>query len=631
VAVTPSNNLKINASVLIATGLVLLFMSVLVFFMILKFIYGDFTIEEILPTKENLTLISEKREKKAAILYSRYTENMLPEGNTWLAENVSAWESYIRSIRMPYDLLSDLELENGDLDDYGLLILPGTKSLSDRQIIQVKKYLELGGSILATGGTCTFSDEGKWRGWEFFSEVFGLKFTKEIKPFEKYKHHTLRGNLPVTAGIPAGYELTIATWDLPIYAEILDPRTTQVSSWYDFRKEDGLVREEIKKSAGIAYGKYGKGKYFWMGFEINSVIGNSSDYIYFDKLLNNGINWLTGLPTASVKEWPSDYSSASLFIPAVTENPNNINNLLNILRTYEYQASFYVDENVIRKNRNLVKSLLKYGDLNSIIDVGFKLSANDTINQLFPRKEQEKKMSDIGGILKKISEKNSYGFMPLSGFYDENTLQAVTSNNIKYIFTDSLTGRAVPKLEIRNEKPVMIITKTARDDKMIIGNYGLKEKNFQLYTYQEDIDRIIFEGGLYVLKSHTDYQLRPEYVDVIKDVFNYIKANKIWHTSIRQLDKWWTFRANIELKYDIRSNKRMFLEVSSPDYETKEKFVIKLNINKPVENVIVSSDIINTEIPAYEFKEDEQILYLYFNGFQEGESRSFLIDYQNVN
>ena len=307
-AVTPSKNLKINASVLIATGLVLLFMSVLVFFMILKFIYGDFTIEEILPTKENLTLISEKREKKAAILYSRYTENMLPEGNTWLAENVSAWESYIRSIRMPYDLLSDLELENGELDDYGLLILPGVKSLSDRQIMQVKKYLEEGGSVLATGGTCTFSDEGKWRGWEFFSEVFGLKFTKEIKPFEKYKHHTLRGNLPVTAGIPAGYELTIATWDLPIYAEILDPRTTQVSSWYDFRKEEGLVREEIKKSAGIAYGKYGKGKYFWMGFEINSVIGNSSDYIYFDKLLNNGINWLTGLPTASVKEWPADYS-----------------------------------------------------------------------------------------------------------------------------------------------------------------------------------------------------------------------------------------------------------------------------------------------------------------------------------
>lgn len=629
-AVKPSKNLKVNGIVLVVSGLVLLSLSVLVFLMILKFIYGDFKLSEIIPTKENLTLVSDIREKRAAILYSKYTENMLPEGSTWLADNISSWKSYIISIRMPFDVIDDLAIENGEHMKYGLLILPGTKSLSDREIIQIKKYLEEGGSVLATGGTCTFSDEGKWRGWDFFSEVFGLKFSKEIQADEKYKIHTLRGNLPVTTGIPAGYALTIATWDLPIYAEILDPRTTQVSTWYDFRKEEGLVREEIEQSAGIAYGRYGKGRFYWMGFEINSVVGSNMDYIYFDRLLSNSINWLTELPTAYVKEWPYPYKAASVFIPTVNKNPNNINNLLNLLRTYDYPASFYIDEKIAAKNISLVKSLTHYGDVNPVVDIGFKESVNDTINQLFSKSEQADEIERVSELFKNITGNSPIGIMPEHGFYDENTLQGISENNFRYLVTDSLTDRAVPRTEIRNEKPIIIFTKTARDDKVIIGNYGLKEKNFQLYTYQEDIDRILFEGGLYMMKVHTDEQLKPEYVDVINDVFKYIRSNNMWFTSMKNLDNWWVFRSNIELRYEIRSRKRIFLEVSSPDYATSESFVVQLNINKPVENIIVSSDIINTEIPTYEYKDNEQILYLYFDGFKEGESRSFLIDYENI-
>ena len=77
------------------------------------------------------------------------------------------------------------------------------------------------------------------------------------------------------------FRLKVATWDRPMAVEVLDPRTTQVSFWYNYRMDDGLVREEIKKSAGIAYGTYGKGRFMWMGFELNSIIGVQEDYILF--------------------------------------------------------------------------------------------------------------------------------------------------------------------------------------------------------------------------------------------------------------------------------------------------------------------------------------------------------------
>lgn len=73
-----------------------------------------------------------------------------------------------------------------------------------------------------------------------------MQFSHEIKPDEYSKIHTVCGSLPITANIPTGFPLKVATWDRPMAVEVLDPRTTQVSFWYNYRMDDGLVREEIK-------------------------------------------------------------------------------------------------------------------------------------------------------------------------------------------------------------------------------------------------------------------------------------------------------------------------------------------------------------------------------------------------
>ena len=157
-------------------------------------------------------------------------------------------------------LINTIEL--GQFYKYDLLVLPGSRSLSDKEIIEIKKYIDKGGSVFATSGTASYSDDGKWRGWDFFTEVFGLNFKKEIKNDKFTKLHTLRGNFPITANIPTGYPLRVATWDRPISAEVMEPRTTQVSFWYNFKLDSGLVRENIRKSAGIVSGTYGKGDLF---------------------------------------------------------------------------------------------------------------------------------------------------------------------------------------------------------------------------------------------------------------------------------------------------------------------------------------------------------------------------------
>lgn len=622
--------MRVNYPIIFLSGLVLLVACLLVYLIILKGVYGNYEIEEILPTKKNIDYVLSAGDKQVAILFSDYTQNLLGDESTWLSDNIDTWETFLKSHKKNYTIISDQHIEQGQFFDYGILVLPGSKSLSDRQLIQIKKYLEQGGSVFATSGTATYSDEAKWRGWDFFTEVYGLKFTKELDRTEFKRIHTLRGNLTLTGGIPTGYTLDVATWDRPIYAEILEPRTVQVSYWYDFRREMGLVREEISKSAGIAYGSYGKGRFVWYGFELNSVIGKQEDYIYFDRLFINSINWLTYQPTGYVKDWPAPYEAAAIFTPTLTEEIYNVNNLLGILNRNKYPTTFFVDPYVAAQNPSLMKTLAKLGDFGAIVDVGFLEFIGDTVTNLYQQDVQYSSIVVGSDTLSKITGNRVRGIMPLFGFYDENTIQALSSAGLEYIITDSLTDRSVPEKLIRGNNNILGITNTSRDDRKIIGEYGLKDLNFQRYTYEEDIDRLLFEGGLYVLKVHTNYQLREEYVDVINDVMKYLREKNVWLTSINELKEWWFKRGGIEIRYESRSKRRIVVEVSNPKERNTEDFVVQVNMNKPVKNIQISSDIINTKIPEFQFDPNANVLYLFVEDLKPGDSRLLLIDFENV-
>lgn len=629
-AVKTKRGLRVNYLIIVLSGILLLATAVLVFLLVVKGIYGNYEIDEILPSKDNIETLAEDKQRKAALLYSGFTENMMEPGSTWLSDNISAWENFLTSIRMPYDIIDDQDIEQGEHLDYKILVLPGSKSLSDKELLQIKRYIERGGSVFSTGGPATFSDEGKWRGWNFVTEVFGLKFNKEIDPTETYKVHTLRGNLPITANIPTGYALKIATWDRPIYMEVMEPRTTQVSFWYDFRHEAGLVREEIKKSAGIAYGKYGRGRFVWYGFEITSVIGEQEDYVYFERLFQNSISWLTYGPTAFVKDWPAPYKAALIFVPTLDDDLYNASNIANALSGQRVPATIFVDPQAASLNRRTVRSLGRYGNFGAIVDVGFQTSVYDTLNRLYDNYEQLNNVTIATDTLAGITGSDVISVMPSYGYYDENTLRAMIENDIDFLLTDSLTDRSVPKIVIRDENPLMIITKTARDDYEIIGEYGLTERNFQQYTYEEDIDRLLFEGGLYVFKVHSRYQLRAEYVSVVNDVLKYAKSKGMWLTSLPELWNWWFRRSGVEIVYESRSKRRIVVEVNNPRDTKSENIVVQLNLNKRVRNLQISSDIINTKIPEYNFNESTNTLHIYLEELDAGESRSYLVDFENV-
>jgi len=630
VAVDRNRQHKSNLVAILFSGIIVIGLALLVYLFVLKSVYGRFSTADMMPNFDILKNFIFGSDIKVAILYSDYTKNMMPDGSSWLEDNVETWKKFLDNIELEYNIINDETIEKNLHNDYELIILPGSKSLSDREIINIKKFLIDGGSIFATSGTASYSDAGKWRGWNFFSEVFGVKYSKEIGNEDRTRIHTLRGGLPITANIPTGFPLRVATWDRPLAVEVLDPRTTQVSFWYNYRLEAGLVREGIKKSAGIAYGTYGKGRFVWMGFEINSIIGSQDDYIFFDRFFNNSINWLSFGPIAYIRDWPAGVDAAAVILPSLTKDAANIINLLPVLEKEKLQATFFVNPSKSANYKNLVKQVSRYGEIAPLVDVGYMNSVEDKYNKLDDYKNQLQNLKAAKNWIENITNKSVHGILPFYGLYDSNTINAVIESGYAYILTDSLTDRSVPKTVIRGENRIVSLTKTARDDYEIIRDFGLTSPEFQFYSYQEDLDRILFEGGLYLFKMHTEFQCEPENIPVIQNVIKELKQKKFWITTASEIQRWYEKKEYVEIRTKKSGKTRVTVTVTNPGKEIIDDLVLDIDLNDNAEKISIDTEIIGTKLAKFKHVVKSRFLNLQIDDLGPGESRTYYIDYDKV-
>jgi peptidoglycan/xylan/chitin deacetylase (PgdA/CDA1 family) len=616
---------------LFLSGIIVLIISVLVYLLILKSVYGRFNTAQLIPDLSSAEDLLFGSSPQVAILSSDYTKNMLPDESTWQKENLKTWQKFFNNISVKHDVISDQQIEAGDHFKYKILVLSGSKSLSDEEIVNIKKYLEQGGSIFATGGTASFSDDGKWRGWQFLSDVFGIRQTKEIGHSDKTKIHTLRGGLPLTSNISAGFPLSIAVWDRPVAAEVLDPRTTQVSFWYNHKLEDGLVREGIKQTAGIVYGNYGEGRFVWMGFEINSILGLQQDYIVFERLFNNCVNWLIYNPIAFIRDWPNGFKSAAVIVPMVSGDISNLKNLLPVIQEEKIKPTFFVESYLAEQKIIDLKQISSYGEIAAIVNLSFISYAEDETNKLYNFNDQLKNLESSKSIFESITGKTVTGMYPLLGNYDENTIKASIKSGFKYFLTDSLNDRSVPKALIRGDERITSVTKTARDDKEVIRDFGLTQNEFQFYSYQEDIDRIAFEGGLFVFKIHSQYQCAAENVAVVKDVIEELKNKHYWIATLSEVQEWYDKRDYVELRTQKRGSSRIVITITNYGVSNINDLVLDVDINEKATNITLSSEIIGTKMAKYNHQDGEQFINLYIDELKKGESRTYYIDYDKVN
>ena len=88
-------------------GFIIVLMAVANFYLILRGVYGKFTSEELIPSINTVKAFFTSQKQKAAILNSTYTKNLLPEGSTWLEDNLDTWKKFTTNFNYEYERTLD--------------------------------------------------------------------------------------------------------------------------------------------------------------------------------------------------------------------------------------------------------------------------------------------------------------------------------------------------------------------------------------------------------------------------------------------------------------------------------------------------------------------------------------------
>jgi len=157
------------------------------------------------------TLAWPQHGSQVAILRSKYTMKWFINGpayhagEPWGEEEFGmywgGWHGFLQEMGIGHKIIGDEYLEHMDLTGIKVLILPNVASMSQREVQNVKAFVRMGGSVIATFGTSWLDERGRiWDGGRFaLWDLWGIPVTREFGMFVPSIHIAKKS--PVTAGI----------------------------------------------------------------------------------------------------------------------------------------------------------------------------------------------------------------------------------------------------------------------------------------------------------------------------------------------------------------------------------------------------------------------------------------------
>lgn len=532
---------------------------------------------------------------RIALFYPKKTIQMLTQNGDWLINNFYRWELFLTQNKFNYEVIYDEQLEDISTDDFSLLILPSAKYLSGEDISAIKRFMEYGGSVIATAGFGVLNENGGFAGWKNLEQLFGLKFVSEISEKEYSKIHSIIGGQAFSTNIPPGFRLQLTTNDKPIEVKINSDITKPLGYWLNNDAPfEGKAKSERTTSA--VYGKYGRGKFVWLGFEFSSVVGAKEHTKIANQLWLNLINWLSGGIVFYLETWPEGHQCAAVISCDVEEKFPLINNALDILEKEIIPAQFYILTESIDFPSFI--RLSKFGD------IGFH-GDEHTLFKWQSFDHQLQRLNNGIKFLMELTGKKPISFRPPETFYDDLTLAAMSEAGIRVLTSDFIGDRAVPQW-LENYQDILIIPKTGYDDYDAFYNKKLKLSSEQSDLYIKDFLRTYEEGGLYTLNYHTQIQCRPELVEALIDPIKLIKSKNVWITTHDSVYYWWLAKEKINVVCRNLNDGKFTVDITNQNENDMKSLVLVIHMNniwdKGLLKAISNNILLNVE---KDFTEDK--------------------------
>ena len=480
----------------------------------------------------------------AVLLYaSPTTENYFVKAGISARVHIQQWEVFLRKYKIPFQVLASVDkLETAQP---GVLLLPSSVALSEREKRAVVSFRAKGGGVLATWLTGVRGEKGEWEGFGFMENALDAKVVGNTEADENDNFMMPNGDSPVTHSLPAGlriwlerpkdwYSLRFATGNSA--AQIMDWSRTFVTG----KPTSTLVFDERIRSSGRLSRSVvlGYPERLWLTAEPK----------FLEAMAHNSLMWLLRQPNAYLSAWPYPYKSAFVLAVDSADTVSDVDvNFAQSLEREGVRATYYLlSENAVKSAEKIKKIKALGHEIGYLGDrfVGFK-------NQ--PSATQKLRLNTMVKDIKSagIEVPEDTGFHAPMELFDKNTekLLAELSFGHYIAFMDSTDARLpffslVQPNTSQHSKSLIILPRTQNgpEDSIEESNAEVGLKNFL-----NELELSEKMGGLSVVRTPNQSSLTTAQLG---EILKYLKVRKdqMWLATSRQVADWWRERERVIVK-----------------------------------------------------------------------------------
>jgi hypothetical protein len=240
-------------------------------------------------------LRNEESLARVAVVYSQQTANFYggPAARDKVEDHTLGMYQALIEARIPFEMVHDRLLDPEHIDKFKLLILPNIAALSDAQCDQLRRYMDRGGSLLATHETSLYDQWGVRRQNFGLSDLFGAKYNGRVEgPMQnsylrlENKQHPILAGFGDTDRIINGARRV----DVSPVGTNPNPLLTLIPSYPDLPMEMVYPRVPKTDIAEVYAREIGKSRIVYFPWDIDRVFW---EVLCVDhaRLLRNAVEW----------------------------------------------------------------------------------------------------------------------------------------------------------------------------------------------------------------------------------------------------------------------------------------------------------------------------------------------------
>jgi hypothetical protein len=245
-------------------------------------------------------LRNEKPLARVAMVYSQQSASFYggEKAHAKVEDPALGFYEALVEARIPFEMVHDRLLDPEHLEPFRTVILPNIAALSEAQCEQIRDYVKLGGSIVATHETSLYDEWGKQRADFGLASLFGASFnggfegpmmnsylTLEKDPRTGRFHPLHSGFEDATRIINGVHRVRVKPHDISAYSPL-----TVVPSYPDLPMEEVFPRPTHTKEPGVYLREIGHSRIVYFPFDLDRTFWEVLD-VDHGKLLRNAVLW----------------------------------------------------------------------------------------------------------------------------------------------------------------------------------------------------------------------------------------------------------------------------------------------------------------------------------------------------